>query len=279
MGFLSGVPMFKFFIKKNFADGWDNFFFLILTNAIQIILLSGSYFALKFSGSIHPLLPDLVLLPCSALLMTSIFAWGANAAKIADFRAGTFSVYFSAIKSVWKIACLSGVFFGIAFLFIRFAFSYYISLYFTKGSILGLLITAALGWFLFVCLVALQWFVPLYYLQESNGFVKCLKKSFIIFYDNVFFSIGVFFYNLLLAILSCIAFLLIPGINGLLLSSTNALRLRLYKYDWIEKMNEENPGFENDRDKRNEVPWDELLAEDKESLGPRKLSSFIFPWK
>ena len=73
--------------------------------------------------------------------------------------------------------------------------------------------------------------------------------------------------------------MIIPGLNGILLSSTNALRLRLYKYDWIEKMSENDPDFEKNRDKRNEVPWDELLAEDKESLGPRKLSSFLFPWK
>ena len=74
-------------------------------------------------------------------------------------------------------------------------------------------------------------------------------------------------------------FLIVPGLNGILLSSTKALRLRLYKYDWIEKMSGTDPEFENNRDKRNEVPWDELLADDKESLGPRKLSSFVFPWK
>ena len=86
-------------------------------------------------------------------------------------------------------------------------------------------------------------------------------------------------YNLVIFAISCVTFLLIPGLNGIVLSSTNALRIRLYKYDWIEKMSETDPEFANDRDKRSEVPWDELLADDMESLGPRKPSSFIFPWK
>ena len=36
---------------------------------------------------------------------------------------------------------------------------------------------------------------------------------------------------------------------------------------------------EKDRDRRNDVPWDELIADDKESLGPRNWKSFVFPWK
>ena len=44
--------------------------------------------------------------------------------------------------------------------------------------------------------------------------------------------------------------------------------------DWLE----ENDAF-NDIEKRRNIPWDELLEEDKESLGPRKLASFLFPWK
>ena len=68
---------------------------------------------------------------------------------------------------------------------------------------------------------------------------------------------------------------MLPGVNGITLSNMNALRLRLYKYDWLE----EHPDYENDRDKRADVPWDQLIADDKESLGERKLLSFIFPWK
>ena len=271
--------MFTFFLKKNFCDGWDNFFFLVLSNAVTILLLVGSVFALKTAFSVNPYLPLIVFVLCVALLFVQIFAWGANAAKIADFREGTFGVFFSALKSTWKIGFSFGAIIAIVLILVRFAVAYYLSMYFKDGNLIGLLITAALGWFILVSAIALQWFIPLYYLQENNGFKKCLNKSYIIFYDNVFFSIEVFFYNIILFVLSCVTFMILPGLNGISLSSMNALRLRLYKYDWIEKMTETDPDFEKNRDKREEVPWEELLAEDKESLGERKLSSFIFPWK
>ena len=266
--------MFKFFLKKNFCDGWDNFFFLVLSNAVTLVLLAASFFELQAADKVNPYLPSLVFVLCSGILGIQLFAWGANAAKIADFREGSFSVFFAAIKSVWKIGFLLGSLIAVVLLLSRFSIGYYLN-----GSYMGLLLTAALGWFLLVCAISLQWFIPLYYLQENNNFSKCLKKSFIIFYDNVGFSLEIFIYNLGLFVLSCVTFMIVPGLNGILLSSTNALRLRLYKYDWIEKMSGTDPEFENNRDKRNEVPWDELLADDKESLGPRKLSSFVFPWK
>lgn len=271
--------MFTFFLKKNFCDGWDNFFFLVMSNAITIILLVGSYFAFTSAGDINPYLPNLAFVICFGILMVNLFAWGANAAKIADFCSPSFGVYISSLKSVWKIGFLFGAFVAAVLIIARFALSYYISMYFTKDSLVGLLLTAALGWFLLVSVIALQWFIPLYFLQGNNGFKKCLKKSFIIFYDNIFFSVEVFIYNILIFVLSCAFFMIIPGLNGILLSSTNALRLRLYKYDWIEKMSETDPDFENNREKRNEVPWEELIADDRESLGPRKLLSFVFPWK
>lgn len=271
--------MFKFYFKKNFCDGWDNFFFLILSNVITIALLAGSFFALRAADDAHPLLPNLALVVCAGILSVSLFAWGANAARIADFRSPSFGVFFSALKSVWRIGFVFGALVAVAILLARFAVSYYLMMYFRNGNLIGLFVAAMLGWFLLVAAIALQWFIPLYFLQEDNDFRKCLRKSFVIFYDNVGFSTGVFFVNLLILALSFITFMLIPGLNGILLSSMNALRLRLYKYDWIERMTGTDPDFAASRDKRSEVPWEELLAEDVESLGPRKLGSFLFPWK
>ena len=82
-------------------------------------------------------------------------------------------------------------------------------------------------------------------------------------------------HNLVLCVLTILTFGLIPGLNGITLSCTNACRLRLYKYDWFE----EHPEYLEDKEKRASVPWDELIADDKESLGQRKLSSFLCPWK
>lgn len=267
--------MFKFYFKKNFCDGWDNFFFIAISNFITIALAAGSYFAVTFSASINPYVPNLVFIACCAILMMSIFAFGSNAAKLADFGTPTFANYFSTLKYVWKTGLLFGALIGISLLVIRVSILYYLTMFLKDGSKYGLILTAVLCWFVIVCVLALQWFIPLYFLQDDNSFVKCLKKSFIIFFDNAGFTIKVFFVNAVLFIITCMTIGLFPGLNGILISCTNALRLRLYKYDWLE----EHPEFLDDRDKRSEVPWDELLAEDKESLGERKFGSFIFPWK
>ena len=49
---------------------------------------------------------------------------------------------------------------------------------------------------------------------------------------------------------------------------------RLYKYDYLE----EHPELTTKKERRH-IPWEELIYEDRETLGPRKLKSFIFPWK
>ncbi|MBQ3671484.1 MAG: hypothetical protein II921_08420 [Treponema sp.] len=271
--------MFTFFLKKNFSDGWENFFFLILQNVFPLAIAVISYFALKLTSQTVPLLQYPMLIVCAGLFSIVLFSCGMNAAKIANYEAATLSAFFTALKHVWKIGFAFGVFYMTALLLLRFGISYYLTIFFETGSAVGILFTAVLSWFTLISAIALQWFIPLYFLQDENNFSKCLKKSFIIFFDNAGFSVLVFLYNILLFLLSLIVFTLIPGMSGLVLSCTNALRLRLYKYDWIEQMNEKEPGFENDRDKRSEVPWDELLAEDRETLGPMKLGNIIFPWK
>ena len=65
-----------------------------------------------------------------------------------------------------------------------------------------------------------------------------------------------------------------PGITGIILAQNNALRLRLYEYDWME----EHPEL-SEKEARKSIPWKELIAEDVETLGPQTLKGLIFPWK
>ena len=66
----------------------------------------------------------------------------------------------------------------------------------------------------------------------------------------------------------------LPSFAGILINKANALRIRLYKYDYLE----EHPEIKTKKE-RNYIPWDELIQDDKDALGPRKLRSFLFPWK
>lgn len=271
--------MFAFFLKKNFCDGWDNLFLLAFTNIITALLVVGLYFGAKYADSVNPYLGGAFVVFSMAVFMSLAFAIGANSARIAGFGKASLPLFFQSLKIVWKKGFAFGLCLALALLVCRYAVIYYLSLYFSGGNLIGLAMAAFLLWMILFALVALQWFIPLYFLQENNGFKKCFKKSFIIFFDNAGFSFLVFIYNIVLFVLSCPFFTILPGVSGIVLSSMNALRLRLYKYDWIEKMSESDPSFESNRDKRNEVPWDELLFNDKEALGPRKLISFIMPWK
>lgn len=258
-------------------------FSILLSNLLVISLLAGFAFLVWIAGfgflarlaaSIKLLAMFALIILAAGLLMAVVFAWGAIARKIADFNTPSISLFFRSLKESWKTGFLFGLMLGVFVVFVAVALHYYLNMAFSGKSI-GLFFVSLIVFFAFITVMAMQWFVPLYFLQETNTFSKCFKKSFIIFFDNAAFSFGMFLYNLFLFVFSFVLFFMLPGINGITLSNMNALRLRLYKYDWLE----EHPDYENDRDKRADVPWDELLADDKESLGERKLLSFIFPWK
>ncbi len=267
--------MFRFFLKKNFCDVWDNLFYLILTNVVPSLLIIGTIFAIKTFGSINAYLPNVIFVVCAGLIMSVLFAWGANARKIADFNSPRWSLFLSSLKSCFFTGFVSGALIAFLGLILRVAFLFYAGMYFKSGSLAGLLFAAIIAWFTLISTMALQWFVPLYFLQEDNTFFKNLKKSFIVYFDNAGFSFLMLIHNLLLLALTIFTLGLIPGLNGITLSCTNACRLRLYKYDWFE----EHPEYLEDKEKRTDIPWDTLIADDRESLGERKLTSFLFPWK
>ena len=266
--------MIKFWFVKNFCDSWDNLFFIIISNVFTIVAATAMYFVLTQSGDVNSYLPNIAFIVCAGFFMVVTFAWGVNAEKIAEFNTPSFAVFFKSLKTVFLTAFCFGALLAIFILAGVNGIRYYLA-FFVSGNIIGILFTAVIAWFMLVVFIAMQWFVPLYFLQDENTFLKCLRKSFIIFFDNAAFSILLFVYNLILFAFTIISFGLIPGINGITLSSTNALRIRLYKYDWLE----ENPEYMDDREKRSQIPWDELIAEDKEILGPRNLASFLFPWR
>ena len=137
------------------------------------------------------------------------------------------------------------------------------------GSCLALFIF----WIDIFYILSIHWFVPLRSLLKNN-FKKCLKKCFIIFFDNTGFSVFMGIYDLVLIAFSVLFIGFFPSIAGIIIANTNALRLRLYKYDYLE----EHPELKTKKERR-QIPWEELIYEDRETLGPRKLKSFIFPWK
>ena len=140
------------------------------------------------------------------------------------------------------------------------------------GDTVSLIIATALG---FLVGLIVNWImsVKFVYRQVKNEKEARSKKSFVIFFDNPGFSFFMFIYTVFLVVVSIAFFMIVPSFCGIVLAHTNGLRWRLYKYDWLEEHPDASPA------EKKRIPWKELVAEDRENVGPRTLKNFIFPWK
>lgn len=261
--------MFGFTIKKSFCDGWDNLFVLVFTNLIYLFVAMGLVSVVAFFTGGDNLLLFLTFTVACILLSILAMAFGDQAQKISDFCGVRFVDYFKNIPGVLKDGALLGLLIAI----VTTVSVVGIPFYWTMGSTFGLCVAALFVWLDVIFLLAIQWFIPLRSAMH-NPFKKCLKKCFIIFFDNTFFCLQMALYNLVMIIFSVLFLGFVPSMAGVILARTDALRLRLYKYDYLE----EHPELKT-KAQRSQIPWEELLYDDKEALGVRNFKSFFMPWK
>lgn len=260
--------MILFYLKKSFYDGWDNLFTLLIQNVIMYVVIIGGYLLV---GTVvdYPIVAIPLLVVTGVLLSVLMFAVSACSVKMVNYKAPPIKEVFLNIPRVWKEAVL----FALLVMLILFISFTIVPFYLRMGNFLGLVLAAVIFWITLVSMLALQWFIPLYS-QLGGGFRKTIKKSFILFFDNTFFTIFLALYSFVIFVFSVVLIFLVPGISGVILAHNNALKLRMYKYDWLE----EHPEIPI-KGARKHIPWDELVAGDNETLGPRTLRNFIFPWK
>ncbi|MCQ2596677.1 MAG: hypothetical protein MJ181_02420 [Treponema sp.] len=270
--------MFGFLIKKNFCDGWDNLFILLIVNLVFLLggvaVFAGWYAVVQFSPASDNELLSFIIIALGIILLFIVysivaFSFGEQAAVIADFGGVHIADFFKTIPSVLKDACL----FGLMCAGITIVSIIGIRWYFTQGSYLYLFMGCVFIWFDVFAVITLQWFIAVRSLLHNN-FKKCLKKSLILMLDNTSFSFALAFYDFILVLFSIFFMGLFPSVAGIMINRLNALRLRMYKYDYLEL----HPELKTKRE-RNDIPWEELIYEDRETLGPRKFRTFIFPWK
>lgn len=274
--------MFGFLFKKNFFDIWDNMFHVLGINVVYtLLMLGGIYgflgiFQLDIADNKKILLIGLAILIFSMIMHVFIFAEGKNVEKISNYSAPKMSLFFTNIGASIKDGCLFGFLFGMLILVTFVSIPYYLTLTFQEGaemgSFLGLVLAFFVFWILVFVLLGLQWFMAVRNIMH-NGFRKCLKKSFLLFFDNFWFTVGMALINLLNLVITVFSLSLIPSFTGIQICVTNALHLRIYKYDWYEV----NPGMT--KEQRRQVPWDQLLMKDRKLLGSRKFRSLFIPWK
>ncbi len=255
--------MFGFLIKKSFFDLWDNL--------IRIVILNLGYILAFFIIIYFPLLfNDLPVLFFTALGigMAVLFVYSGvvstMTSRIADYSKPEFKDFFPILKATYP----SSLMFALLNLALVFLFRTAFQVYGGLQSFIGPLASSLLFWVLIFWVLAFQYFFAIQ-ARLDRKFKKILKKMFLLLLDNPLFTVGLAIGSLLILVISFLTALLLPGIAAVFLWWNVALKLRLYKYDYLEK----NP------DARRNIPWDALLTEDRERVGKRTLKGMIFPWK
>ena len=253
-----------FFIKKAFFDGWDNLLTLVALNAGFIVLIV-LFLAIPMIASGTAALA--IILMVMVVYLFHFFAGGVSMflGDLTFDRSPEFREFPGYVASVWKLAAVFGTITNVQLLILMIGFPFYISV----GGVFGLAALAILFWVSVLWWLITIWIFPVRR-QLNTGVKVVLKKSVILFFDNPGFTIFIGVYTIFNFILSVVTAFLVPGISSILYSHQIALKLRMFKYDYLE----ENPG-KNPK----EIPWGALLMEEKEKVGPRSLRGMIFPWK
>lgn len=253
--------MFLFLIKKTFFDFWENLSLIALLNSGYLILFGAFYLT-------HiPNLPiaDLCLKAIYILLLF-VYTGGVSGMmkSVADGGKESIASFSENLQKHHR----SSLLFGLLFLSIFGLFSG--SVYLREESLLTFrtLFIGKTFWFLLGVSLYLQWFFPVITRFEGNT-ATFLKKSALLFADNLFLSFLLLFHSLIIMILSIFAAFIIPGIAVVLLLLNNCLKFQLLKYHYLE---------ENTTAGR-KIPWDTLLQEERGRLGKKTLKNFFFPWK
>jgi uncharacterized membrane protein YesL len=199
------------------------------------------------------------------LLFLYVGAASLAARDIANYEGIEWRSLWSYFKETWKTSLIFGIInFALVFL-LSVAFPVYTGM----GSLFGIAAAAVLFWAYVIWLLATQFFFAVR-AQLDTSFGKVLKKCFILFFDNTGFAIGSFIVLAFLVAVSVFTAFLIPGIMGILIWIQDGVKLRVFKYDYLEENPEAN---------RKQIPWDALLVEDRERVGKRSFRGMIFPWK
>lgn len=257
--------MLMFMVKKAFFDMWDHFISVVIMNLGFIVLLT------------VPLLLPSVLVEFSVIaaiaaqviggLLVVVYSGAISLAArdIASYERPEFKKTVEYLKETWKPSLVLGLIWLAVVLVIVIGVPVYASM----GNLLGLAAIVFLFWAILIWSLSSQFYFPIL-AQLDTKVGKILRKSFVIFFDNTIFALILGIGTILIALGSVFTALLLPGLTGLLIWHQVGLKLRLYKYDYLEKNPDAN---------RKDIPWDALLIDEKERVGKRTLRGMIFPWK
>lgn len=255
-----------FFIKKAFFDGWDNLIGMVVLNLIYIALFLGSVSAVQLIGNMTSLAYVLLLVIvfvgslCMGAVANATYEWS-------DYKSSTFAAFKEGFVRNIRHSLLYFIIQLFQFALLTIVLPFYLA----NSQIMTVVISVILIWVEVILLLALPYYFPLMCRLPGDRPLKTLKKCFIVFIDNLGFSIFFGIYNLICIVLTVFTFGMIPGVAGMQLARQDAIKLLMMKYDYLEEKGE-------DADRKH-IPWDELLYDEREKVGPRSFKNMIFPWK
>jgi len=252
-------------LRKFLYDMWDNLFMIVILNF-------GFLFFLCMVFVLPLLLPaaEIVLLVIMIYwLFVYICAAAAALGKVSDYRRLTLVDFASSLKGAFVPALV--LFATTAFIFLIMWFT--VPFYFRMGGMPGLAAAFFSFWLCIFFLGAFQFYPAVYYRLGKRP-IKSLRKCIVIFLDNTGFCV----FSLIINIVFTALVIPFPCLPFLYLDE--GLRLRIFKYDWLDAHAAEQNNTRYQQGWRKiKIPWAELLEEEKEMVGKRTWKSFIFPWK
>lgn len=259
--------MVGFFIKKAFFDGWDNLIGLVVHNLGFLLVFLGVYGGMSLMAlDGYSIAGIAVLIVVSAVYSLYSAAVGWQTYLYADYKREGFRALKEGLSRLWRHGVLHFIVNTVLILVLFFVLPFYFLQSATVSFILGMLVF----WVYVIVSLALQYFFPLACRMSGDRPLKTFKKCFIILADNLGFSLFLALHSIISAVLSLVLVGLAPGQGGILLSRQVAMKLLMFKYDYLE----EHPEAD-----RKHLPWEELLFDEREKVGHRSLKNMIFPWK
>lgn len=225
--------MLSFLIKKSFFDLWDNLFSVLVFNLGFLLFLA---VAILFPSLLFPITPVLVIIVLIVIIPLFFLYCGAvnlELKRLINYENPKLSRFLQNLKDSLKTSLTLGflVFLPLPFLYFG------VPLYLNLGNIFAFSAAILIIFLSFLWFLAGQYFFPIH-CQLEKGIFKIIKKGILILIDNPGFSLALALFSLFLFFLSIPTALMFPGITGILIFYQGALKLRLLKYDYLEK----NPG-------------------------------------
>lgn len=256
--------MIRFLFKKSFYDFWDNLLRLAMVNLGFLLLAALPFLLSRLVG--RSVLSSVFLLVLGVTMLCVYMAAVSLLVRcISDY--GSFGLFDlkDALRQAWPAGLMLAAIVVVLTLVATMALPFYMAM----GSFVGVFAGSMVFWILIALLLALQFYLPVRARIDKDP-IKILKKCLIVSVDNPGLTLVSGLINTAVLVLSLFAAFLLPGPAAMLLLVDEALRLVMLKYEYLEA----HPGAN-----RRKIPWDDLLADDRERTGTRSLRTIVFPWK